>query len=44
MSFPPFDMTLTQIVGIELDALVESHTYFEKAVSYLKTLRDMQQD
>lgn len=38
------DMTLTQIVGIELDALVESQKYFEKAVSCLKPLRDMQQD
>ncbi len=38
------DMTLTQLVGIELDALVESQKYFEKAVSCLKTLRDMQQD
>lgn len=38
------DMTLTQIAGIELDVLVESQKYFEKAVSCLKTLRDMERD
>ena len=38
------DMTLTQIAGIELDVLVESQKYFDKAVSCLKTLRDMERD
>lgn len=36
------DMTLTQIAGIELDVLVESQKYFDKAVSCLKTLRYME--
>lgn len=38
------DMSLRQIAGIEIDALVESQKYYEKAVSCLKPLRDMQRD
>lgn len=36
------DMTLSQITGIELNNLIESQHYYEKAVECLKPLMDMQ--